>query len=315
MVIFKKLIAFFTFLTLLISGSVTFGVNPSTTKDTGDTILFFSDYQGGERETVLPAILEKVPEEPGLVVCGGDYQTLMGIAMVSSFGIYSIKETVQQRWNNSSIPFIFVQGNHDFGFAKGLSKKGLYEFDEYYIYNIPMNNFPWSQGLVPTTKKTVQKTAEELDGVLAGLVKNEDKKPVFIVTHVPLHATDRKSGKDNCYAVYLFDVINKYGKDLDIVFMFGHNHSGDYDDYIGGSVVLLQKGEKLSVAGKDAEETLSFTYSDFGYVGYSKNTLSDTSTNVLTASLVTIDDDSIDLQRYSADGAYYDAPIEIALDH
>lgn len=313
MSIFSKIIAFFTFLGVLIGGNLGIPVNPYTTEDTGNKILFFSDYQGSDRAEHFTAILDQVPEEPGLIVGGGDYQSLLGPAIMSTYGIYSVRKTVAERWSDE-IPFILTQGNHDPKSSKGLTKMGLYEFDEYLVYEIPMAAFPWKQGKKNKAEKTVKETAAALEETFSNLAAKGEERPVFVVTHVPLHKTNRASGKDNAYAGYIFDVLNNYGKKLDIVFLFGHNHSGTYDDYIGGSVNYIAKGGEIYIPGRDGAETLNFTYTNCGYVGYSDNSVSETSTNTLTVSFMTVEEDYITMQRYSEDGAYYDEPIEIELD-
>lgn len=310
---FSKVIALFTFLGVLISGNLAMPVNPYTTEDTGNKIMFFSDFQSTDRYDNFTAILDQVPEEPGLIVGGGDYQSLMGTATLSTYGIYSVRKIVADRWNDE-IPFIFTQGNHDPKHSKGLSEMGLYEFDEYLIYDIPMAAFPWKQGKKINGEKTVKETAATVDAAFSDLVADGEDRPVFVVTHVPLHQTNRASGEDNAYAGYIFDVLNDYGTKLDIIFLFGHNHSGTYDDYIGGAVNYIPKGGEIYIPGRVGAQTLNFTYTNCGYVGYSDNSSFGGSTDTLTVSFMTVEDDYITMQRYSEDGAYYDEPIEIELD-
>ena len=103
---------------------------------------------------------------------------------------------------------------------------------------------------------------------------------------------------ENYLSGILFDVINAYATTFDVVFLFGHNHSGNYDDYIGGSAsyigknetiyipsrvltdtdgskYIMHNGEKITSAVYGAEyytaETLNFTYMNYGYIGYTNN--------------------------------------------
>ena len=138
-----------------------------------------------------------------------------------------------------------------------------------------------------------------------------DTRPVIVLTHVPLHHTRRDSGGDNLYSSYIFDVLNQAAKTLDIIFLFGHNHSSSYDDYIGGSVNLLAPGDEIRLpdrANKSTStyltQTLAFTYANCGYVGYSGNGVSDTSTNALTVGCIRLTENSIRFVRYSENGLY-----------
>ncbi|MEI3218533.1 MAG: hypothetical protein V8S08_01495 [Lachnoclostridium sp.] len=47
----------------------------------------------------------------------------------------------------------------------------------------------------------------------------------------------------NIYSNILFPVINEAAAKLDIIYLFGHNHSDIYGNYIGGSVNYLGVGE------------------------------------------------------------------------
>ena len=143
------------------------------------------------------------------------------------------------------------------------------------------------------------------------MIAAKDYRPVLVMTHLPLHHSSRVLYTDNKYASYIFNVLNTAAETLDIVFLFGHQHSGDYDDYIGGSVNFLPPGETIRVpkangAGEDSYtyETLNFTYTNCGYVGYSDNTNSATSTNALTLGVVRISDKRIRIVKYTEDGMF-----------
>ena len=64
-----------------------------------------------------------------------------------------------------------------------------------------------------------------------------------------LHFSGRASSLygngDNLYSSYLFDVINTAAEDLDIVYLYGHNHSKGWDNYIGGSRVFKRPGDTI----------------------------------------------------------------------
>jgi hypothetical protein len=74
----------------------------------------------------------------------------------------------------------------------------------------------------------------------------------------------------------MVDVLNEAGANgLNILFLFGHNHSGGYDDFLGAGSVYLKKGDQMIVPQYGANfkynwdtVTLNFTYMNVGYVGY-----------------------------------------------
>lgn len=203
---------------------------------------------------------------------------------------------------------ICIQGNHDNPKAE-LTDTGFYDMGSFCAYAINEDDFPWKQA----SKKAdgVKALAKNIDEKLGAMISAGDFRPVIFVTHVPLHHTDRDNYGDNMYAGYLFDVINEKAKQLDIIFTFGHNHSNDYDDYIGGAVNFLAPGETIRVPLKDkrgkecyTEETLNFTYTNCGYVGYSGNGDTETSTSALTMDVIRFTENSIRFVRYGKDGVF-----------
>ena len=148
------------------------------------------------------------------------------------------------------------------------------------------------------------------------LIASRDKRPVFIATHVPLHFSGRTSSLhttgDNMYSSVLFDVINEAGKDLDIFFTFGHNHSKGWDCYLGESCIYMTVGDEILIpeysegaanSNTYKVEKLNFTYFNAGYIGYCMNT-SPVADDTLTATVCEIYADKIVLTRYSEDGEY-----------
>ena len=167
---------------------------------------------------------------------------------------------------------MYVQGNHDSANAV-LTPTGFYKYKNFVVYVINEDDFISGQGSKSGYDGTVKALASKVADELTIMKQNGDKRPVFVATHVPLHHSSRSSYGDNLYGKYLFDVLNEYGNDLDIIFLFGHNHSNNFDDYVGGAVNYLAKGEKIRIPIPDAtqmgvngytEETLNFTYMNYG---------------------------------------------------
>ena len=283
-------------------------INKLKVKDEEEpTILFASDYQGENRYQNTKELINitKKYVKPNLFIMCGDYRvTLDDNYIESERGILELSEMIN--FSFDGVPIITIQGNHDLSNTLGLPKKDYFETDKYIIYVINRDDFPNNQDIEKNSKEVVAKTSKKLEKFLKNQKGN---KPIFIVTHVPLHYTNRNNGEDNKYAKYLFDVINKYSRKLDIVFLYGHNHSGTYDDYIGGSINYIACGEKLNVGGINKSQKINFTYMNAGYIGFSYNSDNDTSTNLLTISSIMVKKDSLEIQRYTNNGLYYKEPL------
>ena len=270
------------------------------------TILFASDYQGDNRYQNTKELINvtKGYIKPNLFIICGDYRvTLDNNYVESEKGILELSEMINFTFD---VPIITIQGNHDLPNTLGIPKKDSFETDKYIIYIINRDDFPNNQDIEKNSKEVVEKTSKKLGKFLKNQKSN---KPIFIVTHVPLHYTNRNNGEDNKYAENLFNVINKYSKKLDIVFLYGHNHSGIFDDYIGGSINYIPKDSYINVGGINKKEKINFTYMNAGYIGFSNNTVTDTSTNILSISSIKIKKDTLEIQRYTKDGIYYKKPI------
>ena len=160
-----------------------------------------------------------------------------------------------------------------------LDDTGAYENAHYSVYAINYEDFGSASSGLQTY----------LNG------KSGYTKPIFVMSHQPLHKTSRG---DNNKAVNLFNVLNSY-EDLNIIFLFGHNHSSDYDDYLGGGAIYLKKGDSIKVAG-GSTSTLNFTYMNCGYVGYSNSSAD----NALTMTAFEITDNEVSVKRYDTSGLH-----------
>lgn len=281
------------------------------------TVVTASDFQDYDSKAfirfgnILGLMKEDGMVQPCSMLSAGDYSRIL--PDYATAGIVQLKSAmlgVYPEMDENAI--LCIQGNHDIKSA-GFIPTGFSDMGSYCLYAINENDFPWDQYLTNGSK--VKKTAADVEEKLNAMIEAEDFRPVIIITHVPLHHTRRGGGGDNQYASYLFDVINKAAEKLDIIFLFGHNHSSDYDDYIGGSVNYIAKGETIRIPYADKrseteykEETLNFTYTNAGYVGYSGNGTENGSTNVLTVGAIQFTKDSFHLVKYAESGviATYD---------
>ena len=156
---------------------------------------------------------------------------------------------------------------------------------------------------------TVTNTANNLKNWLDGRTVGE--KPIFVISHVPLHYSLRAREKgDAQYAKLIVDVLNEAGqRGLNIIFLYGHNHNEANAGYMGGSTNFVAKGEKIWVSNTDGttlpptERTINFTYMNAGFVGWFGNVKENT-TDVLTMSVFQISGDDVTITRYSKDGVF-----------
>ena len=169
---------------------------------------------------------------------------------------------------------VFAEGNHDAPTVEMLSPYGNNDplngtFGAFVIHEEDYGQFGAGDG---------QKVGNDLKAYFDEKIASgwDQKKPIFVLTHVPLHfnwrtISDYGAGKN---AQYIVDALNYGGENgFNIIFLFGHNHSGDYDSYLGGSSIYLAKGDTMLIAKPEnykeyKEVELKFTYMNSGYVGY-----------------------------------------------
>jgi len=136
------------------------------------------------------------------------------------------------------------------------------------------------------------------------------KKPIFVMTHVPLHfnwrtVSDYGAGKN---AQGIVEALNYGGENgFNIIFLFGHNHSSDYDSYLGGSSIYLAKGDTMLIAKPEnykeyQEVELKFTYMNAGYVGYFADFGTGMDSTLTMTTFKIQQDGSVIITRYDANG-------------
>ena len=113
----------------------------------------------------------------------------------------------------------------------------------------------------------------------------EDHRVILIASHVPLH--DRRG--DNKGAAIWLDAINKAAEDNDIVFFWGHNHTGW--NTADQNAAFVAPGGSITPEGGSATE-IDFTYELAGYIGKSVS-------NAWRGSAITVEDDTIYVDHYS----------------
>ena len=302
-----------------------FVASAAKSDDAYAVIFTASDIQGGSGAyTNFAALLnvakkDAYPDGPDGFLFGGDYTD--GQEDVAT-NVPKVLNSVQSVYPGYSLDkMIFVQGNHD---NNPYHPTGGYKFEHYNVFTLNIDDYPRAHGANTANETTIKNTAAKLEAFLEQLKSTGDTRPVFITAHTPMHHSIRgDSGAgdygDTLYSKHVFDVVNEYAQYLDIVFLFGHNHSSTYDDYIGGSVNYIAKGETMRVPIPDkaqqgangyTNEKLEFTYMNYGYVGYSGNGTTNGSTNTLTLGAIELCKNTMELTRYSGNGVYTTETIE-----
>lgn len=310
------LVAFMAALPLMLTASA--ATQPYT------VLVFASDYESDDTATAatsLSNILDQIYATGDTVsqaVFCGDYTNsgTTNYGTDATTAISAIKSAVSSSLG-SSVSTSFVQGGSDTWNASLMASEGAHEYSNYILYVInPQGYNPVNQGSTYSTSKTyVSNTATALNTYLQSLVSSGDKRPVFIVSYMPLHMTSATSALytgDNMFSYDLFNVINNAAVNLDIFYLYGHNHSHGFDSYLGGSCAYLAKGAAINIpdynvgatatsTNKFNAYTLNFTYMNTGYIG---NIAGSTADSAATASVFKIYNDRVTVSRYDGSGLH-----------
>lgn len=313
----KRILSLALSLLLVLSISLTAfaATTPDYTTGVYATVVTASDFQRFTNEAynrfdkILGLAKADGMPTPDSVLIGGDYTMVLHDDAVP--GIARIRGAVLKNYPEvAPDSIVCIQGNHDRAKPE-IASTGLYDMGAYNLYVINEDDFPWKQAKTKSADADVKALAENMNAALQEKIQAQDLRPVIVLTHVPLHHTTRNGGGDNLYSSYLFDVLNENAKVLDIVYLFGHNHSHALDDYIGGAVNFMVPGDTIRIPDPDNmgeeiynEETLNFIYTNCGYVGFSRNGDNEISTSTLTAGFIQFTRDKLRFVRYSQKGFY-----------
>ena len=286
---------------------------PYSVSDLSEVILLAgSDFQpsGGDvaagRETVRNILGALADAGYGLFdgfMSGGDYSAGTSEPETSA-GLAGLDAEISRVVYNNKF---YSQGNHDPDTTIGLTPHGAQD-----PFGAPYGLFLINEDNYTDLGDGGENVAKELTTYFNSKINgNWGNKPIFVVCHVPLNFSMRTvSGKNARTALPIVEACNAAGEQgLNIIFLFGHNHSGGYDNYIGGGSVYLKKGDTMLVPDYDnylipAEVTLNFTYMTAGYIGYYGTTVNGAD-GALTMSVFRIQKDgSVIIGRYDANGIH-----------
>lgn len=292
------------------------------------TVIACSDFQypdgdaGGAQivKNILNVIKSKGITNADGFICAGDYSYGYSTnADTLKTHLDYLKNAVESIYG-FDLNEVYVQGNHDQVTPdpnkNGLSKSGAHDTNAYGVYVINEDDYMWASNASHSStsysgmsaEAIVKQTAANLKTYLDAKTAEKYDKPIFVVSHLPLHYSMRTRNDGDCmYANLIFDVLNTAGNNgLNIIFMYGHDHSNGWDDYLGGSCVYLAKGSSINIAQSSQTnfktETLKFTYMNAGFTGYYENRNS--ADNTLTMTVFQIYGDRVEVSRYSANGIH-----------
>lgn len=281
-------------------------------------VLAGSDFQPTDSSNttgvnLLNKILDKVDDKyttmDGFIFAGDyDYQY-----KASQAGKEALQGAVQAIYG-TEMDEVYIEGNHDdpdHGSNPDLIASGVFnpsgenDTDNYGVFAINHSDYMWYN----SDETAIKNIAANLETYLNAKRNAGYTKPIFVVSHLPLHYCMRtKADGDGKHANYIFDVLNEAGAaGLNIIFMFGHNHSHGWDDPYGGAAIFLKKGDSINIAQNSTTnynvETLNFTYMNAGYVSYYRNVNSGAETD-LSMTVFAITGSDVTIERYTADGLH-----------
>ena len=304
---FRKVLAVLLSVLMVFSACV---VSLTATAAQDETIIIAgSDYQTHDGTAHIELIMDAMKADgikPDKLLFGGDY-SLEHSAATSQSGIAQLKSFFKDELALDDNDMTFAQGNHDKEAteANGLTGWGNFDpaYGDYGLYIVEDPNMKQEWGSYDAAYEVA------LQAYLDKKLEQDYSKPIFIMNHFPLHwsyRTQKDGVGTNGYR--LFNIINDAAaQGLNIIYLFGHNHSNGYDDSLGGPCIFLKKGDTIEIAQGSKtsakQETLNFTYMNSGYTGYYTSPMENAETT-LSMSVFRIRGNEVYITRYSKDGAY-----------
>lgn len=302
---FRKVLALMLTLVMLVGlCSVAFTV---TAAQDETIIIAGSDYQTHDGTAHIELILDAMQKDgvtPDKLFFGGDY-SLEHSHATSTAGVAELKNFFSAQLDMDEKDMTFTQGNHDPETTGGLTGWGNLDpaYGDYGLYVVEDPTLAQEWGSYDAA------SIAALQLYLDNKLDIGYSKPIFIMNHFPLHwsyRTQKDGVGTNAYR--FFNVINEAaGNGLNIIYLFGHNHSNGYDDSLGGPCIFLKKGDTIQICqGSKKEykdETLNFTYMNSGYTGYYTSPV-EGAESTLSMSVFRIRGNEVYVSRYSKDGVY-----------
>ncbi len=316
----SKILSFLLCLTLLANMFLSMPITADAAANT-ITVIAGSDYQERPSDgkymydacNELMSSAKRQGIDPYAMLFCGDFSGGFDVNRTEK-SIGEIKEMLNTHFGGVE-QLILTQGNHDPAASPSLSRSGNHDTPYYGVFNINDDDYGWFNG-DPTNMSDgmagylpgIKSTAAELKSYLDQKILEGYQKPIFISSHIPLHYSFRtRAYNDGQYAMHIVEVLNNAGAaGLNIIYLFGHNHSGRSDDYIGGGSIYLTRGDVMYVSKiGDSNQLpydvpLRFTYMNAGYVAYCAN--GNPGGSALNMAVFEIRDTEVTIKRCGANG-------------
>ena len=181
-------------------------------------VLAGSDFQNSKNDNSVlqnnvQNILDSVTYEgyenvDGFLFCGDYVYDLSYSESNVAAGVTALKQTVEEVFG-SNLHEVLIQGNHDTGIGTaGMSPSGNNDSDNYGVFVINEDDYMWYNN----DENRVKTTAANLRSYLNGKRRAKYTKPIFVISHLPLHYSMRTYyDGDKRYAHYIFDELNESG--------------------------------------------------------------------------------------------------------
>ena len=259
-----------------------------------ESLFVAADIHGLNGESRLGEVLARVREDktavqPELVLLGGDY--------VGQGRPPSTEEERLRRWQpvfslselhddicsalGKEVKTFFTYGSHDKNALTGEKSFlcGSADCGAYAIYGISFAQMRFaaeSQMLesgYDGADTSLGCAEQAVESFLRWETKQEGKKPLFVMSHLPLHV----HRGDNRGAALWCKALSRAGTHRDVLVFFAHNHTTERKTDYDKAFYLVPKGERLPVQGAEKEQTeekdIAFTYLNAGYVLHGCGTL------------------------------------------
>ncbi|MDU1349431.1 metallophosphoesterase [uncultured Clostridium sp.] len=171
------------------------------------------------------------------MIFGGDY--------VGPDDAESCVSAVKSQFNGT--PSILAKGNHD------KSKGGKYDS------GLVVNNSNYAIYVMDSSSKSF--TTEDMKNLESSLNDINSSKPVFVVSHCPIHYFGKRTIGN---AEKLLSLLNNYEN---VIFLWGHNHSQNDTNY--GTVKV--KGDTIQSSKSSSAVPINFTYANMGSMKQGNN--------------------------------------------
>ncbi len=279
-----KLLSLFLTLCMLV-GIVPMWLFVSAAETVLDAAIFCSDVHGSTSD--LTSVLS------GVKTSGVDYSSI-GFVGDTCLTVANTTSIVQSALGDTDISVMFsYASSHDTEDGADISTNWDYSGEvkgvssNYLVYTIRETDMQNSSG--------ASTAAPAFTTWYNGLTAAQKALPIFIMSHRPLHA--RRN--DNAGAATWYSAISAAAETSDIVFFWGHNHTGDNSVDQAAYYVAKDGTETFTVYNGDTVVP-NFTYMNAGYI----NANNQNPARKGIATTVQITADSLIFQDYNSSGEY-----------